>query len=97
MELYRDILKKCLSRRNVLQIQHKITQMALDILLPETNAGQKSLSSLGPKIWSKINPINNNAKTSSYFMYALKKKYFTSSANIANSNNYHILTIDIII
>ena len=30
-------------------------------------------------------------------MYALKKKYFTSSANIANSNNYHILTIDIII
>ena len=48
-------------------------QMALGIALWKTNTGQKSLSLLGPKIWSKINPRIKNVKTSSSFMHALKK------------------------
>ena len=49
------------------------SQMALDVPLWKTNIGQKSLSFLGPKIWSRINPSIKNVKTSSPFMYALKK------------------------
>ena len=48
-------------------------QMALDIPLRKTNKGQKSLSFLGPKIWSKIDPSIKNVGTSSSFMHAIKK------------------------
>ena len=47
--------------------------MALDIPLRKTNAGQKSLSLLGPKIWSKINTSIKNANTLSSVMHAFKK------------------------
>ena len=49
------------------------SQMALDIPLRETYTGQKRLSLLGPKIWSKIGPSIKNARTSSSFMHAIKK------------------------
>ena len=49
------------------------SQMALDIPLQKTNTGQKSLSFLGPKIWSKIDPGIKNVRTSSSFIYAIKK------------------------
>ena len=42
--------------------------------------GKKSLSFLGPKIWSKIDPSIKNVRTSSSFMHAIKKIFFTSSA-----------------
>ena len=44
------------------------SQMVLDIPLRKTNTKQKSLSFLGPRIWSKIGP-----RTSSSFMHAIKK------------------------
>ena len=47
--------------------------IAFDIPLGKTNTGQKSLSFLGPKIWSKIDPSTKNVKTLSSFMYAFKK------------------------
>ena len=71
--------------------------MALGIALRKTNTGQKSLSLLGPKIWSKINPRIKNVKTSSSFMHALKKHNLLHLQKQANSNSYHILMIDIII
>ena len=49
------------------------SQMTLDIPLWKTNTGQKSLSFLGPKIWSKIGPSIKNVRTSSSFMHAIKK------------------------
>ena len=49
------------------------SQTALDLTLWKTDVGQKSLSFLGPKIWSRINSSIKNVKTSSSFMYALKK------------------------
>ena len=45
------------------------SKMASDIPLRKANTGQKSLSFLGPKIWSKISPIIKNARTSFSFMY----------------------------
>ena len=39
------------------------SQMAMDIPLWKTNTGQKSLSFLGPKIWSKIGPSIKNVRT----------------------------------
>ena len=47
--------------------------MALDTPLWKTNTGQKSLSFVGPKIWSKIDPSIKNVRTSYYFMNAIKK------------------------
>ena len=48
--------------------------MALDIPLQKTNTGQKSLSFLGPKKWSKIGPSINNVRASfSFIMHAVKK------------------------
>ena len=56
-ELYQDTFMKCLS----LLCRYSISsQIALDIPLWKTNTGQKSLSLLGPKIWSKINPSIKN-------------------------------------
>ena len=49
------------------------SQITLDIPLWKRNTGQKSLSLLGPKTWSKINPSIKNVKTTFCFMYALKK------------------------
>ena len=49
------------------------SQMSLDIPLQKTNTGQKSLSLLGPTIWSKIGPSIKNVRTSSFFMHAIKK------------------------
>ena len=49
------------------------SQMALDIPLRKTNTGQKSLSSLGTKIWSKIGPSIKNVTTWSSFMDDIKK------------------------
>ena len=67
------------------------SQMALDMPLRKTNTGQKNLSFLGPKIWSNIGPSIKNVRTSSSFMHAIKKKYFTSYAKLIQ------VTIDIII
>ena len=49
------------------------SQMALDIPLWRTNTRQKSLSFLGPKIWSKIDPSIKNIRILSSFMHAIKK------------------------
>ena len=47
--------------------------MALYIPLRKTNTGQKSLSFLGPKIWSKIGPSIKIFRALSSFMHAIKK------------------------
>ena len=44
-----------------------------DIPLRKTNTGQKSLSFLGPKIWSKIGSSIKIVRTLSSFMHAIKK------------------------
>ena len=49
------------------------SQIALGIPLQITNTRQKSLSLLGPKIWSKMDPSIKNIRTSSSFMHAIKK------------------------
>ena len=49
------------------------SQIALDIPLRKVNTWKESLSFLGPKIWSKIDPSIKNVKTSSSFMDALNK------------------------
>ena len=49
------------------------SRMALDIPLRKTNTGQKSLSFLGLKIWSKIDLSIKNVRTSSSFVHAIKK------------------------
>ena len=38
------------------------SQMAMNIPLRKTNTGQKSLSFLGPKVWSKIGSSIKNQK-----------------------------------
>ena len=65
--------------------------------LRRTNTGQKSLSFLGPKIWSKVNPGIKNIKALSSFMHAIKKKIFLHHQKQPNSTHYYILMIDIII
>ena len=49
------------------------SQMALDILFRKTNKRQKSLSFLGLKTWSKIDPSIKNVQTSCSFMHVVKK------------------------
>ena len=39
------------------------SQMTLDMTLLKTNTGQKSLSFIGPKIWSKIDLSIKNVRT----------------------------------
>ena len=63
--------------------------MALEIPLRKKNRA-KILYLLGPRIWSKIDASIKNVKTS------LLRKIFYFICK-ANSNNYHILMIDIII
>ena len=57
------------------------SQMALDIPLRKTNAGQKSLSFLGTKIWPKKGPSIKNIRTSSSFMHATKKIFLLHLQN----------------
>ena len=57
------------------------SQMALGIPLQKTNTGQKSLSFLGSKIWSKIGPSIKNVRTSSSFMHAFKKFFLLHLQN----------------
>ena len=47
--------------------------MALDIPLRKTTIGQKSISFLGPKLWSKTNNSLKALKTKATFTHALKK------------------------
>ena len=63
--------------------------------LRRTNTGQKSLSFLGPKIWSKVNPGIKNIKALSSFMHAIKKINLIQKQ--PNSTHYCILMIDITI
>ena len=49
------------------------SQMVLNVPLRKTKTGQKSLSFLRPKIWSKIGPSIKNVRTWSSFMHAIKK------------------------
>ena len=49
------------------------SQMTLNKPLRKTNTGQKTLSFLWPKIWSKIGPSIKNVRTSSSFMHTIKK------------------------
>ena len=48
--------------------------MALDIPLCRTNKGQKSMSFLGPKIWSKVRLNIKTAATTSSFTNGFKKQ-----------------------
>ena len=72
------------------------SQIALDIPLRTTNTGQKTLSFLGLKIWSKIKPSIKNIRTSYSFMYMLLRKIFYFICK-TNSSYYYLLMIDIII
>ena len=49
------------------------SQTTFDIYLRKTNTGQKRLSLLGPKIWSKIDLNIKNARTLSFFMHSMNK------------------------
>ena len=62
-EIFKPSLCRCSTR----------SQIALDIPLRKVNTWKESLSFLGPKIWSKIDPSIKNVKTSSSFMDALNK------------------------
>ena len=59
--------------------------MTLDISLRKTDAGQKRLSFLWQKKWSKVNATIKNAKILASFMQdnCPKEKYLTSSAKIS--------------
>ena len=48
--------------------------MALDIPLRKTALGQRSISFLGPKIWSKISNDLKTVKTTNCFTHGLKKE-----------------------
>ena len=71
--------------------------MALDIFLWKANTGKKSLSSLGTKIWSEINPNTKIVKRTVSVMHALKKNILFDLQALLNTNNNHIVLIDIII
>ena len=47
--------------------------MALDIPLRKSTMGQKGISFLGPKVWSKINNDLKTVPTTASFTHALKK------------------------
>ena len=49
------------------------SQMALDIPLRKTVLGQKNISFLGPKTWSKVNNDIKTVPTTATFTHALKK------------------------
>ena len=70
MELYQVILMKCLSLHSADIAQNH--RWHWTYLCGKQILGQKGLSFLGPKIWSKISPGVKNVRTSS-FMHAIKK------------------------
>ena len=51
-----------------------MSQMGLDIPLRKTVLGQKSVSFLGPKTWSKINNDLKTVLTTNSFNHILKKE-----------------------
>ena len=53
------------------------SQMALDTPFSRTNKEQKSMSSLGPKIWNKVSSYIKTAATTSSFTHRLKKEIFS--------------------
>ena len=55
-----------------------ISQRTLDIPLQKTNTGQRALSFLGPKIWTKISHSTNNVKTRASFTSNLKREFLSS-------------------
>ena len=72
------------------------SQMALDILLWKTNTVKKSLSFLGPKIWSKIGPNIKKMLEHCLLLCMLLRKIFYFICE-TNSMYYHILMIDSLI
>ena len=56
--------------------------MALDIPLRKTTIGQKSISFLRPKIWSKTN--NSLKAVTTTFTHALKKTHTRKSDNLGS-------------
>ena len=84
-EIFKPSLCRCSTR----------SQMALDIPLWKTNTGKKSLSFLGPKIWSKLALVSKMLEHHLLLCMLLRKIiYFIFEAN---SSYYHILMIDFII
>ena len=73
----------------------KRSQMTLDIPLQKTNTVQKNLSFLGPKIWSKMDLVSKMVKYCLLFCTFLRKIFYFICKT--NSNNYHILMIEIFI
>ena len=50
------------------------SQMALDIPLRKTNTGQRALSFLGSKIWTKISHSTKNVKITASLTHTLKRE-----------------------
>ena len=67
--------------------------MAMDMHLRKTNIGQKSLTFLGPKIWSKVDPSIKNVRTSPSFMHDLQKN-ISLHTSFFLLNSYYFLMID---
>ena len=55
--------------------------MALDVPLRKTTLGQKSISLLGPKIWSKVDSDVKKLKTRASFTHSLKKHVLDNLTN----------------
>ena len=70
MELFQDVLMKCLSLRSVDIAQDHRWHWTY---LCEKQIQDKKLSFLGTKAWSKIDPSIKNVRTSSSFMHAIKE------------------------
>ena len=68
LSYFNDIFTPSLNRYNTM------SQMALDIPLRKAALGQKYISFLGPKIWSKISKDLKVVKTTNRFTHRLKKE-----------------------
>ena len=55
--------------------------MALDIPLRKTTLGQKSISFLGPEIWSKVDSDVKKLKTTTSLTHSLKKHLLDNLTN----------------
>ena len=62
-------------------------EVTLGILMQKINAGKRSLSFFGSKMWLKINHNIKNLKATTTFMYALKKDIFSSQRQLVINNN----------
>ena len=96
MELYQDIFMKCFSLHCAGMVQDHRRHWTY--LCGKKNTGHKSISFLGPKIWSKIGPSIKNVRISFSLLCMLlgKNFYFIYKAN-STSSYYHILMIGIFI